>query len=120
MAEDPAWGDGIDVKPFPALLIEIKKAGKTGILLAKKETVEKRIFFQDGEPIAFRSNLKRDLLGEILCARGKITRDQLKEAVLEDQKKTGNNFGQILIKKGFLTPKDLYAECKYQDRKSVV
>jgi len=114
MAEDPAWGDGIDVKPFPALLIEIKKAGKTGILLAKKETVEKRIFFQDGEPIASRSNLKRDLLGEILCARGKITRDQLKEAVLEDQKKTGNNFGQILIKKGFLTPKDLYAECKYQ------
>lgn len=114
MTENLAWMDGFEEKPFPELLMEIKRAGKTGILLAKKGTVEKRIFFQNGEPIASRSNLQKDLLGEILCARGRITKAQLGEAVLDDQKKTGDNFGQILIKKGFLTPKDLYAECKYQ------
>ncbi|MEK6775757.1 MAG: DUF4388 domain-containing protein [bacterium] len=114
MTENLAWMDGFEEKPFPALLMEIKRTGKTGILLAKKGTVEKRIFFQNGEPIASRSNLQKDLLGEILCARGRITRTQLGEAVLDDQKKTGDNFGQILIRKGFLTPKDLYAECKYQ------
>jgi septal ring-binding cell division protein DamX len=114
MTEDLARRGKFEERPFPVLLKKIKDSGKTGLLLANKGEVEKRIFFQNGEPIASRSNIRKDLLGEILCARGKISGAQLDEAILESKKKTGDNFGQILVKKDFLTPKDLYSECKYQ------
>ncbi len=114
MTEELAWTGTFEEKTFPDLLLEIKHSGKTGVLLAEEGTVEKRIFFQNGEPVASRSNIRKDLLGEILCKRGKISRAQLDEAILESKKNTGDNFGQILIKKDFLTPKVLYSECKYQ------
>lgn len=114
MTEELLWDGTFEEKPFPALLAEIKDSEKTGVLLAKDGDVEKRIFFQNGEPIASRSNVRKDLLGEILCARGKISAAQLDEAISESIKNTGDNFGQILVKKEFLTPKDLYSECKYQ------
>lgn len=114
MTEQHSWNGTFEEKPFPTLLVEIRDSGKTGILLVQKEEVEKRIFFQNGEPVASRSNNRRELIGEILYARGKISKAQLDEAVQESKKKSGENFGQILVQKEFLAPKDLYSECKYQ------
>jgi septal ring-binding cell division protein DamX len=114
MAEELAWTGTFEEKTFPALLLEIRDSGKTGVLLAKEGEIDKRIFFQNGEPVASRSNVRKDLLGEILCRRDRISRAQLDETILESKKNRDDNFGQILIQKGFLTPKDLYSECKYQ------
>jgi hypothetical protein len=43
-------------------------------------------------------------LGEWLIERGKITPQQLQEA-LEAQKLTGKRLGEILIEQGYITPK---------------
>lgn len=46
---------------------------------------------------------KRKKLGEILLEKGIITEEQLKEALLEQQK-TGVSLGQILIDRGLISP----------------
>jgi|FaiFalFF_MnMetaG_3_1042247.scaffolds.fasta_scaffold00065_6 type IV pilus assembly protein PilB len=46
-------------------------------------------------------------LGEWLIERGKITPQQLQEA-LEAQKLTGKRLGEILIEQGYITPEDYY------------
>lgn len=46
---------------------------------------------------------QRKKLGEILLEKGLITEEQLKEALLEQQK-TGISLGQILIDRGLITP----------------
>jgi type IV pilus assembly protein PilB len=49
---------------------------------------------------------KQILLGELLHKMGAISEDQLNEA-LQEQKKSGEKLGKILIRKGFLTSSDL-------------
>jgi hypothetical protein len=114
MRKDFPLSGSFEEKPFPSLLVDLKESTTTGILLARKDAIEKKIFFLNGEPVACRSNRKKELLGEILCARGKITKAQLAEAVLEAKKQSGDNFGEILIMKGFVSQQELYSETKYQ------
>ncbi|MCD6155943.1 MAG: type II secretion system protein GspE, partial [Candidatus Atribacteria bacterium] len=52
-------------------------------------------------------SLNSKKLGEILIERGKITAQDLQEA-LEIQEKTGEKFGEILLKKGLITEQDLF------------
>ena len=49
---------------------------------------------------------QRDMLGEILIRKGKLTRIQLDEAS-RIQKETGQLLGSILLSNGFVTEKDL-------------
>lgn len=49
---------------------------------------------------------KKQLLGQILLKRGLISKDQLKET-LEIQKKDGGVLGEILVKLGYLTERDV-------------
>ena len=49
---------------------------------------------------------KKQLMGQILIKRNLITQDQLKEA-LEVQKKEGGFVGEILVKSGYVTEKDI-------------
>ncbi len=114
MTEDIMLNGTFQKKSFPTLLAEIRETGKTGILVAQKGQIVKRAFFQNGEPIASRSNIKKELLGEILCTRGKISRAQLDEVILESQKESGDSFGRIITQKGILSQGELYANTKYQ------
>ncbi len=114
MAEGDLLTGNFADKPFPVLLVEIKDAAKSGILIAQKGEIVKRAFFRSGEPVVCRSNVKKELLGEILRRRGVLSRAQLDEAILESKKESIDNFGQILVRKGFLSPQELYAKSKYQ------
>ena len=49
---------------------------------------------------------KKQLLGQILIKRNLITADQLKDA-LEAQKKEGGVIGEILVKLGYVTERDI-------------
>ena len=49
---------------------------------------------------------KKELLGQILMKRGLITPDQLKDA-LEIQKKEGGFLGEILVRLGHITERDI-------------
>ncbi len=114
MAEGGLLTGNFADKPFPLLLVEIKDASTSGVLIAQKGEIVKRVFFRSGEPVVCRSNVKKELLGEILCRRGVLSRAQLDEAILESKKESLDNFGQILVRKGFVSPQELYAKSKYQ------
>lgn len=47
-------------------------------------------------------------LGEILLARGVVSRKQL-EAALEDQKQTGSKLGRVLLRKGYATEEIIHS-----------
>ena len=49
---------------------------------------------------------KKQLMGQILIKKNLITQDQLKEA-LDIQKKEGGFIGEILVKLGHITEKDI-------------
>lgn len=49
---------------------------------------------------------KKQLLGQILIKRNLISQDQLKEA-LESQKKEGGFLGEVLVKLGYITERDI-------------
>lgn len=49
---------------------------------------------------------KESRIGDLLIKLGKITPQQLEEA-LEEQKRTQEKLGEILVNKGFITPSDL-------------
>lgn len=52
------------------------------------------------------SRLLKKKLGEILFEEGLLKEDQIKEA-LERQKKTGELLGEVLVKLGYVTEKDI-------------
>lgn len=56
---------------------------------------------------------KNMLIGEMLLEEGIITKEQLKDA-LEEQKKTGEKIGQILIKMGYISKEILWTFLGYQ------
>ena len=56
---------------------------------------------------------KKQLMGQILIKRNLINQDQLKEA-LEVQKKEGGFVGEILVKLGYVTERDIVAALSMQ------
>lgn len=82
---------------------------ETGVLELEKNKVRKRIVFREGRIVACSSDDPSSLLGQFLLARGRITKDQLSEA-LADQERTGETLGEILQKGGAITREALAAE----------
>jgi hypothetical protein len=79
---------------------------KTGVLELERNKVCRRIEFRKGRIGACSSDDPPTLLGQFLLARGKITRECLREA-LARQEKTGEHLGVILREKGVLSLRDL-------------
>ncbi|WP_427339164.1 type II secretion system ATPase GspE [Caloranaerobacter sp. DY30410] len=52
-------------------------------------------------------------LGELLISAGKITEEQLKNA-LEEQKKTGKKLGELLVEKGYIKEGEIIEVLEYQ------
>ncbi len=86
---------------------------RTGVLILLTDGKKKNIYFKNGEIIYASSNEKEFLLGQILYKIGFLSDEQLEEAE-KSIETSGERFGAILIKKGFLTPKQLWAGVKYQ------
>jgi len=55
------------------------------------------------------------MLGELLVSARRITQDQL-NAVLEEQKKTGEKLGEVLVRQGFLDQRELDIALSFQSR----
>ena len=86
----------------------IGQQSKTGIMTAKKDRKDVKIFFVNGNVVRVepdRSEHKM-LLGEMLISSGKITRETLKMA-LEEQKGTVQYLGEILLKRKWVSKEDI-------------
>jgi len=95
----------------------VRKA--TGQLVACQGETIKKIFFKSGFILYATSTLTADRLGDVLLARGMISRDQFEESASQVLA-TGRKQGTILVQIGALAPRDLFRGLIAQVREIVV
>ena len=91
---------------MPELLQWAASSAKSGELKIINGDEVRKVFFRDGFIIGAASNVPSEHLGQFLLSYKKLTVQQLKEALLE-QKKSRKKLGEILLEKGWITPKEL-------------
>jgi tetratricopeptide (TPR) repeat protein len=97
----------IAATPLPLLLQAIFAEGRTVTLELRLRGLEKRITFEDGSPVACRSNLLHETLGKFLVEKRKLTEEQYQEA-LRASVETGQRMGELLVARKRLQPFELY------------
>jgi outer membrane protein assembly factor BamB len=84
----------------------------SGTLIVNDGKREKKIYFAEGEITLLSSN-RRQRLGEMLIASGKITAEDL-DLALKLQKQSRKKLGEILVEEGFCTDEDIYKLVRMQ------
>ncbi len=92
--------------PIAALLHQLHGLRATGVLQVQAGKKRKQIQLREGAPIAVRSNLVTETLGNLLLASGKITEDVLHASLLRVKRGEGMH-GQILKAMHMLDEADL-------------
>ena len=87
--------------PLPELLTWVHSNKKTGALELERNQICKRVQFADGHVVACSSDDPGARFGQYLLSHGKITEDQLSQA-LSRQRSSGKNLGSILKEMGAL------------------
>lgn len=86
---------------------------RTGVLVVVPDSfLSTSVYFSSGEVVYAFSEDPSFKIGQILYKLGYITEEQLKTA--KEEVKEGGKFGSILLKKGFLTTKELWIGLRYQ------
>ncbi len=103
------------VTPLSEILQELGTRMATGTLTIRTADAEKSVHMKDGQIIYASSTNAQDRLGEILIRDGKLSRENL-ETALQLHKKSGGfkKLGALLVEKGFVGPKELFAGLKTQ------
>ncbi len=101
-----ALGGSFEEIPFAALLHHVHGLRASGVLAIEDGQKKKQVQVRDGMPVAVRSNLVNETLGELLVASGKITPDVLHESLL--RVKAGEGLmGRVLVAMQMLDEADL-------------
>jgi hypothetical protein len=93
---------------LPDLLQWASVNKKTGVLELERNQICKRISFREGRIVACSSDDPPSRLGQFLLSRGKVTKEQLREA-LTQQETSSKNLGLIFQDMGILTREDIEA-----------
>lgn len=93
--------------PFPLLLQAIASEERTCVLELKLRQLEKRIRFEEGAPVACRSNLLHETLGKYLVEKGRVS-DADYQKCLTESVQTGAQMGNVLVNRGLISPFELY------------
>lgn len=94
---------------LPDLLQWASGNKRTGILELERNKISRRIAFREGRIVACSSDDPPALLGQFLLSRGKISRDNLREA-LARQAASGETLGAILEKMGVMTRPEIESQ----------
>jgi len=101
--------------PLAESLEQLRGKNATGTLTVRCGDTVKIIYIKDGQIIFASSTVVDDRLGEILVKAGKLTRDNLEQALQAYKKSVGiKKLGAILVEQGFVSPRDLFAALKTQ------
>lgn len=92
-----------------SFLNTIRKTGRSDFFQGYQEV---NIYWKNGEIVFATSNRPEDSLGKFLLRNGKITKQQYEES--QKYLKPGQKHGKLLVKLGFITPKDLWWGVKEQ------
>ncbi len=90
----------------------VHASSKSGFLFFEDGEHAKSIYLHHGEVIFATSNQTSDRLGECLVRSGAITPEQFASAIKAYT--SSNQFGKILVKRGFLTSRELWGGVKLQ------
>ncbi|HSN14676.1 MAG TPA: DUF4388 domain-containing protein, partial [Anaeromyxobacteraceae bacterium] len=93
--------------PLALLVQAIFSEQRTVALELKLRGLEKKIQFEDGSPVACRSNLLHETLGKTLVDKGKLTEAQHQQA-LGESVQSGRKMGELLVSQKLISPFDLY------------
>ncbi len=100
----------LDTMALTDLLQWLQSARKTGVVRVTRGNTNVLFSFTEGRLSGASSNDPPSLLGQFLLSRGKLTADQLHDA-LEQQEKTRRGLGDILIAAGIVTDEELECAC---------
>lgn len=106
-------GGPLEDLPFAAVLHHLHGLRASGVLALECGKKKKQIQLRDGLPIAVRSNLVQETLGQLLLASGKITPDVLHETLTRSQRGEGL-VGKILVAMHMLDEMDLAVALRRQ------
>ena len=88
-------------------LLQFLAAGrKTGTLKFARGGIVKQIFFENGAIVGSASNDPKEAIGQVLLHYGKITEQQLREA-METHRESGDRLGNVLSARGFVSQADI-------------
>lgn len=88
-------------------LLQFLAAGrKTGTLKFARGAIVKQIFLERGSIVGSASNDPKEAIGQVLLHYGKITEQQLREA-METHRESGDRLGAILSARGFVSQADI-------------
>lgn len=110
-----------DLRDFSLIRVlqEINAAGASGILSVTARDFKKNIYIKRGEAVFASSTFTGDRLGEMLVKAGKISDRELADAAALITSK-GKRFGAILVELGYLSPKNLFWGVKYQVKEIIL
>ncbi len=89
----------------PLILSSIHQTGTTGVLHFTKGNIKKSLYIKEGDIVFATSSDHQDRLGEILIRKGKCTEKDLENAV--SRLGSGKRLGTILTEDEKMTPEDL-------------
>jgi CheY-like chemotaxis protein/tetratricopeptide (TPR) repeat protein len=98
--------------PFPALLHHLHGLRASGVLHLDSERKRKWLRLRDGYPIAVRSNLVNECLGNFLVRAGRITASDLAESRRRMQ--GGKRQGEILVAMDLLSEDEIASALRAQ------
>jgi serine/threonine protein kinase len=105
--------------PFARILARLHGSSATGRLFVRDGSVEKSIFMREGEPVMVDSNKKDELLGSFLLDRGRISQEQLDEA-LARLSEWGGRLGDALVAIGAIEAHDIFELLAEQMRRKLL
>jgi hypothetical protein len=80
----------------------LSSEGKTGVLEISREQTKSSIYFKRGKIVAASTGQKELRIGQILCDRGLISRDTLRQ-VLVKARNTKRPVGEVVVSLGFVS-----------------
>jgi curved DNA-binding protein CbpA len=119
MTATPETAGELGFLAVPRLLADLHQRKATGQLTVQRDAAIKKVFFRSGAILYATSNLESERLGDVLLARGMISREHYEEAVSQIVA-TGRKQGTVLVQIGALSPKDLFRGLIAQVREIVV
>jgi len=103
-----------DVRAFSLadVLHLLHASAKSGFMFFEHRDHAKSIYIHRGEVVFAASNQQVDRLGEVLLRVGVISPEQFREA--KQAYSPNAKFGRVLVERGFLSPRELWAGVKAQ------
>ena len=98
--------------PMPEVLSWLHRAGRSGLLHASHRDRAGWLWFHRGDVVFAASNQRIDRLAHSLVRAGVISFEQTRDA--ERRYQEGARFGKVLVERGILTPRQLWAGLQRQ------